>query len=350
MQLIGDGTVILGQLQSAGSASYPVNLAGAASRLEPVPLPVALSLVSAANPGPGAGASARWSRWRRWCKWEVDQALELAVRQFQALSPRQLRENKKSRKKDKKSNKQKKKEHSKKKKKKRGTSSTSSSSGTGIESKQQFILQQQRVQWEEAAAVEKPWKEQTGFVRQPCACGWAEMEEEGDLVAFAEGWKLGEDPEVPCQQFDGERALGGTATQVAEPQARFGRVFRCCGSLTGALSGEHRDIPLGYHVWRLHGVLREFQSGLGNSEKHSPPHVFPLPPILAEDLVKMVGRSTGPVPSTALVQGANLVIAILKYLHGGQYSACHRPVLSAAHRRVHARIVCTLEAMVLTDR
>ncbi|CAE7241436.1 lon, partial [Symbiodinium sp. CCMP2592] len=56
-----------------------------------------------------------------------------------------------------------------------------------------------------------------------------------------------------------------------------------------------------------------------------------------------------PEACTGLVEGANLVIAVLNDLHRGQDGGGGQPLLSAAHRRVHARIVCALEAMVVTD-
>ena len=135
-----------------------------------------------------------------------------------------------------------------------------------------------------------------------------------------------------------------------DAQMGFGRFYsKVVAGLARALGGEHRVCALGSEVQRLRDVLMEFSNGLGEGVKHSSSHVFPLPPVSMGGLVVTDGGHGSPEPCTGLVQGANLVIAVLNTLHGGQDSQRQRPVLSAAHRRVHARIVCTLEAMVLTD-
>ncbi|CAE7221808.1 lon [Symbiodinium sp. CCMP2592] len=115
-------------------------------------------------------------------------------------------------------------------------------------------------------------------------------------------------------------------------QGGFGQFYsKVVAGLAKALGGEHRTCPLGAHVARLRNVLGDCRRSQGKGLKHSPGHVFLLPPL-------SVGGDS------------NLVIAILNYyLHGEHEVVGHRPILSAAHRRVHARLLRTLEAMVLTD-
>ena len=140
-QVIRDGAVLLQQLQIAGAGSYPVNAAGTAGRLEPVPLPVAMPVAPANVGAPGAGAAGGAAGVAGLglqgqgaaggdATSQLDlRSLEAAVKQLQALSLAESRKDKKDRKKGKKS-KKKKKSHKKdkKKKKRRGSSSSSSSS------------------------------------------------------------------------------------------------------------------------------------------------------------------------------------------------------------------------------
>eukprot|EP00435_Cladocopium_sp_Y103_P061330 s896_g23.t1 len=49
-----------------------------------------------------------------------------------------------------------------------------------------------------------------------------------------------------------------------------------------------------------------------------------------------------------LYYNGNLIVAMLNWMHGGQ-SGPRDDVLTAAHRRVHFRIACTLRAQVMTD-
>ena len=119
------------------------------------------------------------------------------------------------------------------------------------------------------------------------------------------------------------------------------------GSLAHALCGVEGMLPLGSEVRRMRLIFHELSKGASRAEGsglgHSPPHVFPLPPL------KRVDGLTAAVGHGFKSLCPNLVMATLNSLYGGQWGAGERPAVTAAHRRVHARVVCALEAMVLTD-
>ena len=77
--------------------------------------------------------------------------------------------------------------------------------------------------------------------------------------------------------------------------------------------------------------------------------VFPIPPMSVDGRILRVGKAVDD-SSQMLLHGGNLVISALNWMHGGQV-ASQREVrrLSAAHRRIHARIACVLQGLVLTD-
>ena len=176
------------------------------------------------------------------------------------------------------------------------------------------------------------------------------------------GHRVGEHPEVPGQQwyagFDERlirrfRQAMSLRGAVGQDPMGFGACFSAVvGSLAYALQGGiGLDCSLGQEVHRVHRLLRELNKTSvsplrGGRSGHSPAHVFPLPPI-SSGTSRSADRDLSVCPG--LLEGANLVVAALNSLFGGQFEAEVRSPPTAAHRRVHARIVCALEAMVLTD-
>lgn len=78
-------------------------------------------------------------------------------------------------------------------------------------------------------------------------------------------------------------------------------------------------------------------------------HVFPIPPMSVDGRFLRRGQVADEY-SQMLLHGGNIVISVLNWMHGGQAGAKHDVKrLSAAHRRIHARIARILRGMVLTD-
>lgn len=77
--------------------------------------------------------------------------------------------------------------------------------------------------------------------------------------------------------------------------------------------------------------------------------VYPIPPMSVDGRILRHGEAVGD-NLQLLLHGGKLVISALNWMHGGQTNA-ERDVkhLSAAHRRIHARIACVLQGLVLTD-
>ena len=182
------------------------------------------------------------------------------------------------------------------------------------------------------------------------------------FLGESRGHRVGEHPEVPGQQwyagFDERlirrfRQAMSLRGAVGQDPMGFGAFFSAVvGSLAYALQGGiGLDCSLGQEVHRVHRLLRELNKTSvsplrGGRSGHSPAHVFPLPPI-SSGTSRSADRDLSVCPG--LLEGANLVVAALNSLFGGQFEAEVRSPPTAAHRRVHARIVCALEAMVLTD-
>ena len=111
-----------------------------------------------------------------------------------------------------------------------------------------------------------------------------------------------------------------------------------------------RPLWLAGHVRLLRRALHDVRmNGEERVRQHSTDHVFPLPPLSRDGSAITDGVTYSPDNCTGIVEGANLIIAMLNDLHGGHDGGRLRPLLSAAHRRVHVRIACALEAMLLTD-
>ncbi|CAL1133794.1 unnamed protein product [Cladocopium goreaui] len=82
--------------------------------------------------------------------------------------------------------------------------------------------------------------------------------------------------------------------------------------------------------------------------RESPSHVFPLTPMSRSGNF-LIGHNAESRLDKLCRVGGNVVVACLNWMHGGQPAREDEPVLTAAHRRVHSRIGCALEAMVMTD-
>ena len=185
-------------------------------------------------------------------------------------------------------------------------------------------------------------------------------EDERGQLGESGGHRVGQHPEEPGQHVHAgpdqllnkllRRALGPSRSDDVGAHCGFGVFYsEAVAGLAKALGRGYRSCSLGVHVRRLRQVLHEFKRDRGISVRHSPGHVFPLPPFSLGGAVVTDGSAHSPEVCTGLVEGANLVIAVLNDLHRGQDGGGAQPLLSAAHRRVHARIACALEAMVLTD-
>ena len=126
-----------------------------------------------------------------------------------------------------------------------------------------------------------------------------------------------------------------------------------CKALTDAMRTSSEVSSLGAHVARLHGLLGGMKGMAGfKCEKgevgggKSPATVFPFPPLSCDG--KFIGTAGADgVDNGCLLYGGNLLLGVLNWMHGGPGDG--QFTLSAAHRRVHARMVCALRAMVLTD-
>ena len=447
LQVIRDGTLLLGQLQAAGASSYPVNAAGAPGPLEPVVLPVALPLVPAAPTvgvaqggaaiagpqGVGAVGLHGGADGAMPAGSSVDlKALEGAVRQLQALSLREPKD-KRDRRKDKKASKKKKKKDKKKSKKKKkdssssssssrsrsNSSSSSSSSSSGSSGKKPLrwkdkgksrhvrnddLSHLDGLKWKKkgdlvAFAAKHPGAltARGGGIRQvvqgyddkdiptsrgvssglgssvhrferdprpeggshaggdpgfgkpqgdrkgdghtlPTYVGDPGGEDEGRQLGESRSHRAGEHAEVLGQQRDAgpdqclsrrfRRAMGQPGGGSLCFQGGFGQFYsKVVAGLARALGGAHRSCPLGAQVNRLRNVLGEFRRSQGKGLKHSPGHVFPLPPLSVGGVVVVDEKTQSSEPCTGLVQGANLVIAILNFLHGGHEAVGHRPIL-----------------------
>ena len=172
--------------------------------------------------------------------------------------------------------------------------------------------------------------------------------------------RAGQHAAVPCQHLDAgfdERLVGHfrrawrlPADGGEEGSIGFGEFFSgAVAGLAAALGGRGCSCAFGAEIVRIRELLNEFKQNPGGSLKQSPAHVFPLPPYSQGGTVVTDGASCRPITCPGFVQGANLVMAALNSLYGGHDGVSRRPILSAAHGRAHARIACTLEAMVLTD-
>lgn len=96
-------------------------------------------------------------------------------------------------------------------------------------------------------------------------------------------------------------------------------------------------------VARMSRVQRKQVSSGGPGQ--SPDSVFPLPPMTMGDSV-VRGSISSSLESSLLFHGGNFVLDVLNWLHGGG-EVCE--VISAAHKRVHARVGQGLLAQVMTD-
>ena len=198
----------------------------------------------------------------------------------------------------------------------------------------------------------------------PADLGHPGCQDEGRKLGEGGGHRAGEHAEVPGQQqyagFDKcliKRFRQGWSHRAGLMKGTegFGAFYtRSVGSLAYALGSRGGESPLTSEIKRMRFVLREFRvasrrhGGIGMGR--SPAHVFPLPPLGgAWHPASSGGCGFEKTPCPGLLEGANLVVATLNSLYGGQFEVSSPISLTAAHHRVHDRVVSALEAMVLTD-
>lgn len=125
-------------------------------------------------------------------------------------------------------------------------------------------------------------------------------------------------------------------------------------SLEGLFAHGGSVFSFGRRLWQL-GVAQaalqracEFTSKFfhDGSVGESPTHVFPLPPFCTDGrVVRYRMGNLDDEDDSAIARGVNLVQAVLNELHGGSHNSA--TVLTAAHRRVHARLERELHSMMV---
>ena len=198
----------------------------------------------------------------------------------------------------------------------------------------------------------------------PADSGHPSCEDEGRLLGKGGGDRADKHAEEPGQQRHAGpdkrlmrlwRQAWSRSASVGGALEGFGAFYsRVVVSLGKALGSTECFCSFSWHLMRIKQILY----GGSGSFKHatpgggmgrSPAHVFPLPPFSMGGAF-VDERREGLEPSCpGFARGANLVVAALNFLHGGQGATGEQTFLSAAHRRVHARIASALEAMVVTD-
>eukprot|EP00438_Fugacium_kawagutii_P022366 Skav205216 [mRNA] locus=scaffold400:107012:120315:- [translate_table: standard] len=95
--------------------------------------------------------------------------------------------------------------------------------------------------------------------------------------------------------------------------------------------------------------MDRLDSPLKGGRGAAPDQVYPLPPLSVDGKILRLSACASS-DDRLLWHSGNLVIAVLNWLHGeSKRSTRDVGILSAAHRRVHARIVRTLRESVMTD-
>ena len=147
-------------------------------------------------------------------------------------------------------------------------------------------------------------------------------------------------------------SMGGTSLQDSGFEAFFLRTMRAlevgfgAGMEGTALSDRFKSL-----MKQLGGLARHDKfkaTGSFSGCRESPSHVFPLTPMSRSGNF-LIGHNAESRLDKLCRVGGNVVVACLNWMHGGQPAREDEPVLTAAHRRVHSRIGCALEAMVMTD-
>jgi hypothetical protein len=141
---------------------------------------------------------------------------------------------------------------------------------------------------------------------------------------------------------------------VDSEEGFFSFYLRACRALEqGFLAGGQG--PLADSVRRYLGLLGaaecmdELDKPRGNERGLADHQIFPIPPMSCNGRLVRRGEAAGDY-TDLLLHGGNLVISIFNWMHGGQAQSS-RDVrrLSAAHKRIHARIARVLQDLVMTD-
>jgi len=123
------------------------------------------------------------------------------------------------------------------------------------------------------------------------------------------------------------------------------RALRSCLADFGWTAADDGRYPSVFSILgRLKGMDVFHRSSKGKIGM-SPDSVFPLPPVTMSGKLLWSDRDSSMETSLAF-HGGNLVLDALNWMHGG---GSIRDELSAAHRRVHSRVVDGLLALVMTD-
>eukprot|EP00438_Fugacium_kawagutii_P025458 Skav225622 [mRNA] locus=scaffold4894:165489:171342:- [translate_table: standard] len=324
VNLTSEAALILANLNSS-TAGVTINNAGVGGDMVPLTLaPMGAMGPGGAVGGPGGGAPGLGLGAAAPPPANADlKALEKAIQELQtmALSPDRSGRSKEKKKKKKKKSKgsrgrsdRKSKRKKKKKKRSSGSSSTSRSSRSRSRSSSSSSTSSSR---------KKPLR-------------WQEK---------------GKDHRVSFEDLCHVDQMGGNHGEAEAFNVFHLRACRALSQGFAAGGGGALGLCMRRHLSLLahSGCMDELDSLLKGEVGKADHQVFPIPPMSVDGRILRYGEAADE-SSQVLLHGGNLVISALNWMHGGQAGA-QRKVrrLSAAHRRIHARIACVLQGMVLTD-